>query len=183
MMADLQASESASPAPITVRPARPAELGAAGAVVRAAYEADGHGGSYLDVIADTQDRSRDAEIVVAVDERGQVLGCVTFVLPGSRWAELSGPDEAEFRMLGVHPQVRGLGVGRALIRWCIERAHQVGARRLLLCSLPTMSAAHRLYTGLGFHRRPDLDFSPVPEVYLMGFALPLPPGGGTAPNR
>lgn len=162
---------------ITVRPARAEELTAAGAVVRSAYEADGHGGSYLDVVADARDRSRDAEIVVAVDERAHVVGCVTFVLPGSRWAELSRPGEAEFRMLGVPPQARGRGVGRALTQWCIDRARGHGAHRLLLRSLPSMTAAHRLYTGLGFRRQPDLDLTPVPGLLLLGFALPL-----TAPD-
>lgn len=126
---------------ITVRPARPQELTTAGAVVRLAYETDGHHGDYLDVVADARDRSRDAEVVVAVDDTGQVLGCVTFVLPGSRWAELSRPGEAEFRMLGVHPEARGRGTGRALTSWCIDRARAAGARRLLLCSLPSMNCA------------------------------------------
>lgn len=158
---------------ITVRPALPAELPAAGAVARLAYAADGHDGDYLDVIADAEDRSRDAEIVIAVDDTGEVLGCVTFVLPGSRWAELSGPEDAEFRMLGVHPQARGRGVGRALTSWCIDRARSSGARRLLLCSLPNMAAAHRLYLGLGFRRRPELDLTPHPGLLLLSFELPL----------
>lgn len=159
--------------PPVVRPARPEELAAAGAVVRLAYEADGYTGDYLDVLADTRDRSRDAEIVVAVDDDGRVLGCVTFVLPGSRWAELSRPGDAELRMLGVDPGAQRRGVGRALAVWCVERARAAGASRLLLCSLPSMRTAHRLYAGLGFHRRPDLDFEPVPDVHLLGFELPL----------
>lgn len=158
---------------VLVRLARPEELAPAGAVVRQAYAADGHSGGYLDVIADTRDRSTDADIVVALDDAGQVVGCVTFVLPGSRWAELSGPGEAEFRMLGVHPQARGRGVGRALAAWCISHARGLGLRRLLLCSLPTMTAAHRVYAGLGFRRLPELDWSPEPGLLLQAFELPL----------
>jgi len=162
---------------LTVRPARADELAAAGTVVRRAYQADGYDGDYLDVVADAPDRSRDAEIAVAVGDHVQLLGCVTFVLPGSRWAELSGPGEAEFRMLGVLPEARGLGVGRALTRWCIDRARQEGAHRLLLCSLPTMSVAHQLYTGLGFRRCPELDLTPHPGLLLLAFELPLVPQG------
>jgi ribosomal protein S18 acetylase RimI-like enzyme len=158
---------------ITVRPAGPEELRAAGAVVRLAYAADGYDGDYLEVVADAPGRSRDALVAIAVDDVGQVLGCVTFVLPGSRWAEVSQPGEAEFRMLGVHPQARGRGVGRALTTWCIDHARATGARRILLCSLPTMSTAHRIYLALGFRRCPGLDFSPVPGVDLLGFELPL----------
>jgi ribosomal protein S18 acetylase RimI-like enzyme len=167
------APTTASPAAIDVRPAHPQELAAAGAVVRLAYEADGHGGDYLDVVEDARDRSRDAQIVVAVDEQGQVLGCVTFVSPPSRWSELSEPGEVEFRMLGVHPQAQGRGVGRALTHWCIDQARHTGARRLLLCSLPSMTAAHRLYTGLGFRRLPERDLRPHPGLLLLAFELPL----------
>jgi ribosomal protein S18 acetylase RimI-like enzyme len=180
MTAAAQGSDPTGPDPVTasspaiaVRPAHPRELAAAGAVVRLAYEADGHDGDYLDVVEDAEDRSRDAQIVVAVDEQGQVLGCVTFVLPGSRWSELSGPGEAEFRMLGVHPQAQGRGVGRALTHWCIDQARRTGARRLLLCSLPSMAAAHRLYSGLGFRRLPALDQRPYPGLLLLAFELPL----------
>jgi len=158
---------------ISIRRAHPAELDDAGAVVRRAYEADGHSGDYLDVVADARDRSRDADIIVALGEGNRVLGCVTFVLPGTRWAELSRPGEAEFRMLGVDPGAQGRGVGRALTEGCIDRARALGACRLLLSSLPSMTSAHRLYLRLGFRHRPDLDFSPVPGVQLLGFALDL----------
>jgi GNAT superfamily N-acetyltransferase len=187
------------PVGVTVRPAHPDELVAAGAVVRDAYAADGLGSEdYLDVLADAPGRSREAEIAVAVDEGmggvekghngngdghngcGDVLGCVTFVLPGSRWAEVSGAGEAEFRMLGVSPRARGRGVGTALVRWCIARARELGRTRLLLCSSVDMTDAHRLYRREGFARRPDLDFSPKPRVELLCFDLALDRGLGSA---
>lgn len=159
-----------------VRAAVPAELPAAGEVVRAAYLADGLGHpAYLAVLADAPDRATDAEIAIAVDPAGEVLGCVTFALPGSRWAELSrGADEAEFRMLGVLPGARGRGIAAALVEWCLARAVQHGRRRVVICSQEDMAAAHRLYTRRGFTRRPDLDWTPVPGVDLLGFELQLP---------
>ncbi|HET9658024.1 MAG TPA: GNAT family N-acetyltransferase [Kineosporiaceae bacterium] len=178
----LAASAAPGAAGVTVRPARADELAEAGDVVRLAYAADGYAGEYLDVVADAADRSRDAEIVVAVDRAGRVLGCVTFVLPGSRWAELSVPGQAEFRMLGVLPQARGRGVGRALTVWCIERARTHAARQVVLCSLPSMTVAHRLYDDLGFRRSPDLDWTPKPGVELLGFLLELDPADGSAPQ-
>jgi ribosomal protein S18 acetylase RimI-like enzyme len=159
---------------IVVRLALPVELDAAGEVVRAAYAADGVGhDSYHRVLADARDRSRDADLAVAVDPDGTVLGCVTFALPGSRWAELSRPGEAEFRMLGVAPAGRGRGIGTALVRWCLDRARADGAHRLVICSESSMLAAHRIYTRIGFVRRPDLDWSPIEDVQLIGFALEL----------
>jgi GNAT superfamily N-acetyltransferase len=165
---------------VTVRPARDAELDAAGDVVRQAYAADGLAvGRYLDVLANARERARDATVTVAVGPDGDVLGSVTFTLPGSRWAELSAPGEAEFRALGVAPTARGRGVGLALAGWCVEEARRIGATRLVLCSMDVMHAAHRLYGALGFARRPDLDWEPEPGVRLIGFDLDLRAPGPT----
>jgi GNAT superfamily N-acetyltransferase len=162
------------PADLAVRPAHDQELDDAGAVVALAYAADGHAvGGYRDFLADARDRARDATVAVAVTGDGEVVGSVTFTLPGTRWAELSSPGEAEFRALGVAPAARGRGVGRALTQWCLDEARRLGARRLVLCSLDSMHEAHRLYATLGFRRRPDLDWEPEPGVLLLGFDVDL----------
>jgi ribosomal protein S18 acetylase RimI-like enzyme len=172
---------------VSVREATDGELDAAGAAVLAAYAADRLGQEpYLTALADARERARDATVVVAVDRTGQVVGSVTFALPSSRWAQLAGEGEAEFRMLGVLPSHRGQGVGAALTRWCAERARALGRERLVLSSERSMAAAHRLYTALGFTRRPDLDWSPVDGVELLAFSLDLAvpaPGTGRGPRR
>jgi hypothetical protein len=73
------------------------------------------------------------------------------------------------------PDARGRGVGLALVRWCLERARASGARELVLSSATSMRAAHRLYIGLGFTRRPALDWSPMPGLDLLGFGVVLDP--------
>ena len=159
--------------PVTVRRAAPDELDAAGAVVAAAYAADGFAhDEYLVEIADARTRARDAEVLVAVSD-GELLGCVTFAVPPSPWAEISSPGEAEFRMLGVSPAARGRGVGDALVRACIDEARGLGARRLVLCTQPSMAVAHRLYGRLGFVRDPARDWTPVPGIDLVGYTLDL----------
>jgi len=159
---------------VTVRVSRPDELDTAGQIVRRAYLADGWGvDAYGDVLADARARAVDADVVVAVDAGERILGSVTFVLPGTSFAELSRPGEAEFRMLGVDPSFRGQGVGEALIRWCLDRARGMGVRRVVLCSDDGMDSAHRLYTRLGFVRRPELDWCPEPGVDLLAFSLDL----------
>jgi len=157
-----------------VREAADAELDPAGAVVRAAYAADGHGSaSYLAVVADARGRAADATVAVAVDDAGQVIGSVTFALAGTRWADVAQDGEAEFRMLGVLPSHRGLGVGAALTQWCVERARTLGVRRLVLSSEQSMRTAHALYLARGFTRHPDQDWSPVAGVQLLSFSLDL----------
>lgn len=159
---------------VTVRLPRDEELDDAGRVVVEAYRADGIGNDeYLAKVADARRRAADAAVAVALDEAGAVVGSVTFCLPGSPWAELSRPGEAEFRMLGVAPTARGRGVGEALVRWCLDQARQAAATKVVISSQDVMTAAHRLYDRLGFSRRPDLDWTPVPGVDLLGFEREL----------
>jgi GNAT superfamily N-acetyltransferase len=161
---------------VTVRPATDADLDAAGAVVLAAYQADRLASPrYLTIVGDAHARARDALVAVAEDADGRVVGSVTFARGGSAWAEVAGPGQAEFRMLGVDPAARGRGIGTALVDWCLAQARAAGARDVVISSASVMRDAHRLYARRGFCRRPDLDWSPEPGVELWGFGLELAP--------
>ena len=170
-----------------LRPARPDEADAVGALTVAGYDADAYltlpDGSfdheYGDWLADGATRSRDGVLIVAVDG-DQLLGTVTWCPPGSPFREISTrDDQGEFRTLSVAPEARGRGVGSALVDWCITEARTTELAEILLCSLPEMLPAHRLYESRGFVRRPDLDWSPFPEVVLWGFSLTLRENAGT----
>ncbi|MGC5021547.1 GNAT family N-acetyltransferase [Micromonospora sp. DT47] len=163
---------------LLVRPATPADHAAVARLTVAAYEADGqlkgeHG--YAVTLADVAARVAHGEVLVAVDEAtDEVVGSVTFVLPGSRYAELSGPGEAEFRMLAVDPAAQGRGAGEALARACVDRAAALGCAAVVICVRDGMAApARRLYERLGFVRTPAKDWSPVPGVELLGLRLEL----------
>jgi ribosomal protein S18 acetylase RimI-like enzyme len=160
-----------------VRRAAVEEYAAVGRLTVDAYDADGQLGGehgYGAVLADVAARAADGEVLVAVDGAGEVLGAVTFVLAGSRYAELSRPGEAEFRMLAVDPAAQGRGVGEALVRACVDRAVALGRTALVLAARDFSARAHRLYQRLGFVRTPGLDFSPAPGVDLVAMRLELP---------
>lgn len=160
---------------VTVRRARPEELAEIGRLTLASYLADGvvnPEGPYALELADAFRRARDAELLVAVDRAGTVLGTITICTPGSPLGELSRPGELEFRMLAVSPEVRRRGVGELLVRAVLSRAAEVGAHRVLLSSAAEMHVAHRLYARLGFTRLPQLDWCPVPGVTLLAFGGP-----------
>jgi len=71
------------------------------------------------------------------------------------------------------PEVRGSGLGRALLTSVIDRAAADGVRRLVLLTQPDMKAAHHLYETAGFTRLPERDWSPEPGVTLLAYALDL----------
>ncbi len=160
--------------PVRVRPARDEELDAAGALVADAYVRGSYArGEYLEQVADARGRATEGEVLVAVDQGGTLLGSVTYAQPPSPLAELSRPDEAEFRMLGVTAQAQGAGVGRALVEACLQRARAAGATGMVLCTVSNMHAAQRLYERLDFVRDPERDWEPAPDVLLLAYARTL----------
>ena len=164
---------------ILIRPALASEFDAAGHLTAESFIVGGHttrGGTYEPQLRDGRDRAARAELLVAVDPSGgPLLGTVTFAPPGSPYANLAREGEAEFRMLAVSPEARGRGVGEALVRACLRRAGELGAGRVVLSTQPDMVLAHRIYERMGFVRTPDRDWSPVPGVDLMTYALDIAP--------
>lgn len=152
----------------TIRVARADEYGALGEITARAYLEDGlldfgADDPYLENLRDVAARADGAEVLVAVDAGGVVLGGVAYAVGGSAWANVAGAGEAEFRMLAVASAGRGRGVGGALVRECLERARATeGCVRVRLSTHKAMLNAHRLYERLGFVRTPERDWSPVP---------------------
>ena len=158
--------------PLEIRPAADAELAVVGDLCVAAYApfltGDGH---YVAVLRDVARRASEAELLIAVEPGGDVLGTVTFVPEGGALGEIAGPSEAEFRMLAVGPAAQGRGVGAALLRRVLDDSRRGGKEGVVCSSLPVMRAAHRLYERAGFERAPERDWSPVAGVDLLAFAI------------
>jgi ribosomal protein S18 acetylase RimI-like enzyme len=162
-----------------IRRATPDDLDAVGRVTVAAYTpylAAAADTGYVEHLRNAVRRYQEAELYVAVDDDGTVIGSVTSCPAGSPWRELATPGEGEFRMLAVDPGAQGRGVGRALVERVLAGFRADGSRGVVLCSMSTMTAAHHLYERLGFARAADLDWSPAPGVdliaYRLAFAVP-----------
>lgn len=174
MTGELSDQTQASTRQPGVRLAEPGDLERVGDITFRAYLADGflrEGSDYGDHLRDAATRAREAELWVAVDDGGTVLGSVTFCTPGSPYRELATDTEGEFRMLAVDPDARGLGIGRLLALRCIERSREIGYTGVAICSLPEMRTAHALYRSLGFERDEDRDWEPASGIVLWGFTL------------
>ncbi|MFF5927510.1 GNAT family N-acetyltransferase [Streptomyces hydrogenans] len=163
-----------------IRDVRPEEHEEVGELTARAYLDDGHltfgeDDDYLPVMKDVARRAVEAEVLVAVDAGGTLLGAVTFTAGGGTWADIARPGEAEFRLLAVARAARGRGVGEALVRACVDRAHTLdGCARLVLSTQDRMTTAHRIYRRIGFTRLPERDWSPVPGLSpLWAFTLEL----------
>ncbi|MGW0935462.1 GNAT family N-acetyltransferase [Streptomyces sp. NPDC002666] len=166
---------------IAIRPIETAEHALLADITAEAYLGDGllefgTDDPYLVQLRDVPRRAAEAEVLVAADARGRVLGGVTYAAPGNPWADIAAADEAEFRTLAVSREARGAGAGEALVRACIDRARgTAGVTGIVLSTQPKMYGAHRLYGRLGFVRTPARDWSPVADLTLLTFRLELHP--------
>lgn len=166
--------------PVLIRLVRPDEHEPLGKLTVEAYRAIDDDdpveldGGYEDELADAARRATVAEVLVAVDDDGTLLGGITLVPPGPNpMAEHSVADAASIRMLAVAPVARRRGIARLLTEAALDLARAHGAPEVVLHSSTRMLAAHRLYGGMGFTRDPELDWSPIPGVDLLGFRLRL----------
>lgn len=75
--------------------------------------------------------------------------------------------EAKLRLLLIEPKARGLGLGKRLVRECIDFARAKGYRRLVLWTQSNLVAARGIYKDAGFRlakREPHRSFG----AKLMG---------------
>jgi ribosomal protein S18 acetylase RimI-like enzyme len=159
---------------VILEPARPEDYAAIAELTVGVYVDGGLATpAYAPELADVEGRASRSQLLVARDAAGRVVGSVALVLEGEFGNVIESDAEAAFRMLVADPAVQGQGVGRLLVTECLARARAAGKTRMVLSTDPLMTAAHRLYERLGFTRLPERDWSPVPGVDLLVYALDL----------
>ena len=87
-------------------------------------------------------------LVVAADGAGAVVATLqlTFI-PG---IARRGGTRAQIEAVRVRDDLRGRGIGGALIEWAVEQARQSGCAIVQLTSNKARADAHRFYGRLGF---------------------------------
>ena len=94
---------------------------------------------------------------------GEAIGCAAL-----RKFE---PETCELKRLYVRPAFRGQGAARELVKELIAEARPIGYRRMVLDTLPTMEAAHKLDRSLGFHDIPAYQKNPIPGSLFFELLL------------
>jgi putative acetyltransferase len=141
-----------------IRAAGPGDLETVRLLMREYVDGLGVDLSFQDVETELADPLGFYELVLLADG-----GCVA----------LRRIDDAtcEMKRLYVQPSGRGSGLGRRLAEAIIAEARARGYRRMLLDTLPTMTAARALYESLGFRETDPYRHNPVPGTSFLELDL------------
>lgn len=80
-------------------------------------------------------------------------------------------ERCELKRLYVRPEHRGHGLGHALNTHAIAAARALGYTRMMLDTLPEMTAAQQLYRSLGFVTAAPYNDNPVSGVLFLALEL------------
>ena len=144
---------------VTIRPATVRDYPAVAELTYRAYVESGHVAAsdpYAAQLADIE--ARAAQLFVA-DVDGQIAGSVNIATPGSSLIEVANGNELEFRMLAVHPDYQGQGIGRGLVEFVLDYARKNDLSQVVMTTMASMTTAQAMYTSLGFQRAPDRDWN------------------------
>ena len=118
----------------------------------------------------------EARVLVALDDNASLLGGVVYFGDmaeyGSGGTATAERNASGIRLLGVDPERRGLGIGKALTLHCIDLARAAGHGQVILHTTAAMKPAWAMYEKLGFQRSSDLDFLQQ-SLPVFGFRLTL----------
>lgn len=101
--------------------------------------------------------------ILLAEESGRIVGCVAL-----------RPLEAnicEMKRLFVVPDYRGRGAGRLLACAVIDRAREIGYKKMRLDTVATMQEARRLYYSLQFRDIKAYRYNPIDGSSYMELAL------------
>lgn len=94
---------------------------------------------------------------------GKMVGCVAL--------RKFKDDVCEMKRLYVRPQVRETRLGKELTKRIIQKAIDLGYKRMVLDTLKSMEPARRLYYSLGFRERLPYYENPISDAIYMELDL------------
>jgi ribosomal protein S18 acetylase RimI-like enzyme len=100
-------------------------------------------------------------------ETRNIAGMVIVVPATSSARRFATSGEVEMHLLAVAPAFRRMGVGDMLVISALESARADGARKMLLWTQSSMTAAHRLYERHHFERSSHRDFEKAGRQFLV----------------
>ena len=88
-----------------------------------------------------------------VCESGVEIVGVAFVIPSGNPYQFFQSNWAYIRLVGVHPEFAGNGIGRTLTGLCIDHARRSDEEIIALHTSEFQNAARHIYESLGFEKQ------------------------------
>ncbi|MHC6180174.1 GNAT family N-acetyltransferase [Clostridium sp. JNZ X4-2] len=105
----------------------------------------------------------NGEILAAISDEGNVVGCVAFYKHTDK--------RCEMKRLYVKPHYRKLKIGYKLIKDIIELASKDGFEEMVLDTIKPLKSAIHLYKKYGFEEIPAYYDNPMDDVIYMRLVL------------
>lgn len=102
-------------------------------------------------------------LIIAHNEDGKAVGCVGI----KKFSE----DVCELKRLYVRQEYRNSGLGQLFTEMMIDKAREVGYRKMYLDTMPVLEAALRLYKRLGFYEIEKYYNNPVEKIIYLCYDL------------
>jgi ribosomal protein S18 acetylase RimI-like enzyme len=139
------------------------------------FVSKGHWEVLTNTLVSDNDMKSNAKIYV-MELDGQIVGSVVLFPPSIQaydWSD-TVQEFPEIRMLSVDPAIRGKGIGKALVEYCIEISKEEKHEKLGLHTASFMKKASSLYESMGFERLPELDLEPMNDgIIVKAFIMNL----------
>ena len=97
----------------------------------------------------------NSAIFVCEDEQ-QLVG-MAYLVPAGNPTHIYPADWSYVRMVGVHPEYRGKGIGKGLVQLCIDHARKSGEKIVGLHTSEEMGDARHIYESVGFRIDREID--------------------------
>lgn len=103
-------------------------------------------------------------LIVAENSVGDIVGCV-----GLKDTAMEG--QCEMKRLFVVPEARKSGLGRKLVAAIVTKARALDYKSMVLDTLPSLTAARKLYQEAGFKETSAYYNTPIEETIFMELKL------------
>lgn len=78
-----------------------------------------------------------------------------------------GRGVGEMKRLYVYPEFQGMKIAKKLVIYFLEKAKELGYKKIRLDTLPRLEAAYHLYKKFGFYEIPAYRYNPDPKTIFM----------------
>jgi len=102
--------------------------------------------------------------------KNEIIGMV-FLVPSGNPTSFFQNDWAYIRLLGVHPDYGGRGIGRKLMQMCIDLAKETDEQTLALHTSEFQDTARHIYESMGFKILRSLDNKFDKKFWLYTLSL------------